>query len=414
MSSRSILPHNILEEIFLKLPITTLIQCRYVCKSWKNILANPNFAKLHQQLTDVLLCVQEVVDFPRGEYLNLPPLDEEKGLHSHLCGLGFSPKSNRFKAIRITYKKEKHMPGNSQALAEVCTLGTESWRSVGFAPLYDYTSLHFSLLEHKNVFVNESLHWLPKKLYGSSGYLEICAFDFDREQFRTFSAPPHRYLEYLTLDISTFGESQLCMYFQTSDDLAIDVWLMKEYGVAESWTKILVIQDSYEFKLNNFLELKLNNFLKNGNILLMGCDIMLLYNHGKKIFTEVDTHGVTIQNGAIQHKDRYGFGTCFVHKPSFVSLKDMIEVDNSKFRVRVLQYDAKNNVVYCSCKMFDSQGILSCHALRILNVKCITSILVQYVVKRWVEEGKKGIMEYEETSLAPMSSNEMELAWRNA
>jgi hypothetical protein len=37
---------EILERILRKLPITTLIECRYACKSWRDIISGSHFGKL--------------------------------------------------------------------------------------------------------------------------------------------------------------------------------------------------------------------------------------------------------------------------------------------------------------------------------------------------------------------------------
>ncbi|KAJ6991440.1 hypothetical protein NC653_019580 [Populus alba x Populus x berolinensis] len=59
---------------------------------------------------------------------------------------------------------------------------------------------------------------------------------------------------------------------------------------------------------------------------------MILYSPGKKIFTELDKNGVTVHNrqiGGIGSGTSSIFG--FVHKPSFVSLKDMVSGDSIFF-----------------------------------------------------------------------------------
>ncbi|KAL4644901.1 hypothetical protein ACB092_02G197600 [Castanea dentata] len=58
-------------------------------------------------------------------------------------------------------------------------------------------------------------------------------------------------------------------------------------------------------------------------------------------------------------------------------------------RAHVVQFNSSNNVVTCSCKMFETLELLSRHALRILIVKVVTELLVQYILKRWTKDAKK-------------------------
>ena len=55
----------------------------------------------------------------------------------------------------------------------------------------------------------------------------------------------------------------------------------------------------------------------------------------------------------------------------------------------LFQFNSSNNVVTCSCKMFETLGLLCRHTLRILIVKNVTELLVQYILKRRTKDAKK-------------------------
>ncbi|CAK7322797.1 unnamed protein product [Dovyalis caffra] len=390
------LPNNILEEIFCKLPITNLIQCRFVCKSWKHILGSPHFSKLQHQLTDTVFCVEEIKKFNRypskeeykrnirwfefkekpsfinlegncnivpkssdssfqfrfinscnglvcvlavpsyhifpnavfisianpvtGESMHLPPLNKGRCLNWYLCGLGFSPKTNQFKAVRVSSEGQ-------DCQAEVCTIGTISWRSIE-APLqlHDYFTQNNHDLRFKSVvFANGSLHWLVKRTELQS--IEIWVFDLDTEKFRQMAAPPPFREEF-----ENAGMIGACTYKDTllvwASRTFLEVWQMKEYGVAESWTKILFIKERYAV-LEPFI------FLKNGDIVLLRCQDLYSYNPDKEKFTRLTDRGNPFQNSATLIDGANGYDTVikyeyrwFVHKPSFVSLKDTVAQDN--------------------------------------------------------------------------------------
>ncbi|XP_048320933.1 protein FAR1-RELATED SEQUENCE 5 isoform X4 [Ziziphus jujuba] len=82
-------------------------------------------------------------------------------------------------------------------------------------------------------------------------------------------------------------------------------------------------------------------------------------------------------------------------------------------RVCTVKFNSHSAEIFCSCKKFESLGILCCHALRVFGIKNLTRIPNQYVLKRWTKEAKGGMMGYEQS--APHSMNRKdELVWRNS
>ncbi|XP_021833719.1 protein FAR1-RELATED SEQUENCE 5-like [Prunus avium] len=61
-------------------------------------------------------------------------------------------------------------------------------------------------------------------------------------------------------------------------------------------------------------------------------------------------------------------------------------------RVYMIQYNSTTPMISCSCKLFESMGLLCRHALKVLDFKNYTSIPTQYIVKRWTKGAKKGIV----------------------
>ncbi|KAL4603589.1 hypothetical protein ACB092_10G134800 [Castanea dentata] len=93
----------------------------------------------------------------------------------------------------------------------------------------------------------------------------------------------------------------------------------------------------------------------------------------KRIELEIaSTLGVT-------HQDVYSDGVSFTYEV----------IEGGGRRVRVVQFNSSNNTVTCSCKMFETLELLCRHALRILIVKNVTELPVQYILKRWTNDAKK-------------------------
>ncbi|KAK9288553.1 hypothetical protein L1049_017012 [Liquidambar formosana] len=66
--------------------------------------------------------------------------------------------------------------------------------------------------------------------------------------------------------------------------------------------------------------------------------------------------------------------------------------EESHERVYVVQFDSLTCMISCSCKLFESLGMLCRHTLKVLDLKNFTSIPTQYILKRWTKEAKKGVV----------------------
>ncbi|KAL6556352.1 hypothetical protein OROGR_005640 [Orobanche gracilis] len=63
-------------------------------------------------------------------------------------------------------------------------------------------------------------------------------------------------------------------------------------------------------------------------------------------------------------------------------------------------YDSNGGLISCSCKKFEFVGIFCSHALRILNLKQISTISEKYIKKRWMKTAKEesGNVHFSDTS----------------
>ncbi|KAK9933600.1 hypothetical protein M0R45_020790 [Rubus argutus] len=99
------------------------------------------------------------------------------------------------------------------------------------------------------------------------------------------------------------------------------MWVMKDYGVQESWTKTIVVEGLYLPELDNDVYEPLV-FLRNGEILLCYNDwIVVCYNQGTKSLRETRV----AQTGS--HFRAIGYN------PSFVSLQEVAKGEKVR-RVR--------------------------------------------------------------------------------
>ncbi|PON82322.1 F-box domain containing protein [Trema orientale] len=64
------LPNDIfVNNILLKLPVRSIISCKYVCKTWYNLISDPEFSKLHMLQAKTCILIR---DIDRTLYIHSP------------------------------------------------------------------------------------------------------------------------------------------------------------------------------------------------------------------------------------------------------------------------------------------------------------------------------------------------------
>lgn len=203
---------------------------------------------------------------------------------------------------------QKAASGNCsyECQGEVYSLGTGKWRSIGPVP-FEYDLRLYS------VTLNGNIHWLSCDM--ESPY-SICAFDIEKESFQGFSTVPGlcrgSYCKSLGL-----LEGRLCVCDNSSNsDLVI--WVMKEYGVSESWTKEIVIRLESDLTCLLYAQVTPIKVWRNGDILMLWRDDFLCsYNAERNSLEQVV---VPRESAHIVH--RFITYEMMLHVASFCSLKD--------------------------------------------------------------------------------------------
>ncbi|MCD9638045.1 hypothetical protein HAX54_021712 [Datura stramonium] len=214
------------------------------------------------------------------EYIILPEAEGSREWPNDVTyGFGFDPIMFEYKVIRI-YQEEVFDDNTSYYKSEgqVYTIGKGYWRSAGH--------VMFSFMPY-GVNLYAKIHWL---VYDANGNELICSFDLENELFESFlTAPGYTEERYRNLrSLGVFGRC-LCVC-DNSADSHFEVWVMKEYGVTNSWVKEIVINISPE--RNDWLGNEMIYMLKvfeDGEVLFLWRDDFLFLHHPlKKTLKKLD------------------------------------------------------------------------------------------------------------------------------
>ncbi|OMO88540.1 hypothetical protein COLO4_20224 [Corchorus olitorius] len=362
------LPTVMVVEILSWLPLKSIFKCRCVCKTWLQIISNPLFAKLHLSRSPISILIHEKVPKREAGYLrlyqvvealdsgfiqieetiftprlNLPdssfilvdscnglvllcgiemklvcvcnpvldefitikvPQEDKRTFNAFFC-FGFSVKTNQYKVVQTFYVY------GEGSKAELYTVGTGSWKSLGNAPYC--SNLGYTRF---NTFLHGACHWVEYLNFNLNDQkIKIVCFDFENDMFRDLPSPPQFKPEKDDLLMLGVIEDSLCACCFREDSYQFDIWVMKDYGVKESWTMQFRIEDTFfpYSRGDYYCPLIL---LKNGRM-LMSCsdEEVICYNlkENRLMVTDIYAKG-----------DRFSI---IAYTPCFVSLKDVAIVE---------------------------------------------------------------------------------------
>ncbi|GMN27844.1 hypothetical protein TIFTF001_001824 [Ficus carica] len=302
------LPREIIHAILSKLPISSLIRFKCVCRAWRMLAQDPQLLDLlknrslaeNQCLifhTDYPICNQlQFVDLMANnkeedklkkiqtpipqfnvvlscsgllllsdslcniayvfnpftkDCRQLPSIQTQYPNQKVVLGFGFEPMTKEYKVVKIIYYYHKYEGHRAlfltifpQSKVQVLTLGSSSWRSLGKAPQYVDQS-------PSRVLVNGRLHWLICPLRYRPGR-NIVSFDLADEQFKEVPKPD--VVKFSSCDYLVELKRCLSAVFYAKYG-ELEIWVMKDYGVKESWVK--------EFHIGRYVPKALEEELEN-------------------------------------------------------------------------------------------------------------------------------------------------------
>jgi len=330
-SSPIILPDDLIPGLLSFLPVKTLMQFRCVCKSWKILISNSFFVKLHLQRSiqnPKLAVIQEsregsmdVIVSPTSlshllenpskpttltndPYYNLndKEFDSVAGsCNGLLCLLGFSEESRemwlRFwnPATREISDKLGYYPDdftgyqvafgydNStdtykvvyfyKKTARVFSLGDNIWRNIESLPFGSYL--------YDGVHLRGSVNWLVIRNYIDDYETYNCEYITSIEQFMIVSLdlgtetckeflPPRGFDEVPRYTPSLCVLMDCICFSHLVKETHLVIWQMMDYGVEDSWTQLLKINLQILKKIDKWSAWVPLHLSKNYDTLILG------------------------------------------------------------------------------------------------------------------------------------------------
>jgi F-box interacting protein len=186
-------------------------------------------------------------------------------------GFGYDQVNDKYKVLAVV----EHDGGDpddedfGEPFTKIYTFGEDSWRSIEDFP--------DNPTQGVGNYVSGTLNWFHHQWYNRHEQYVIHSFDLEKETYRKLLLPFVGDGCMCRPSLCVLNDC-LCVCFANKSHLV--VWLMKEYGVVESWTKLMTIPREKLIFLNPIDRCSTVDllFISNGVALLMVSSELILYN----------------------------------------------------------------------------------------------------------------------------------------
>ncbi|KAI9080037.1 hypothetical protein K1719_037970 [Acacia pycnantha] len=279
-------PEELKLEILLRLPVRSLVSLKCVSKSWRSIISNPNFAKLHLQLSNYSQYPNRILlpTSPQMKSIDIntslhndsdtfnvifpPPIKSHSQVHRimgscrgivllqtlnmDLCM--WNPVTGAYKNIALPPRFK------SPILFAFCYDESLDDYFIGLSYCYDYTYRRHELFEVRSVRTNswqnlDLHHHYRTQSLNRSGTIFNGAIHFTANSDESPYTSPQVIAFHITtkglrkvplpivtdLKFPNLGIHKGCLALTCASLTEIQVWVMREYGVKPSWTKFFSV-----------------------------------------------------------------------------------------------------------------------------------------------------------------------------
>ncbi|KAM7528793.1 hypothetical protein LguiB_032203 [Lonicera macranthoides] len=286
-------PNDVLADILSRLPVKLLLRFSCISKQWRALIGSDDFIKLHltrsiETNTNRIIVIKDddclysvnLDSLDNAVRLN-PPLNLNKqcvygttiigscngllcltntekyiflwnpttskywksavcriplGVENVVFGFGYDDAKDDYKVVRLVqfFGKDKE---SFRSEVSVYSLKSDSWRRIGDFPYY------LSYGKVSGVLASGALHWAVSRkrrwLDLPRGDL-IAAFDLRSEEYRLVPQPEYSMKNFdMKVDVLEGCLCVLCKDYL----LQFEMWVMEDYGVEKSWTKLISCVD---------------------------------------------------------------------------------------------------------------------------------------------------------------------------
>ncbi|PHT71081.1 hypothetical protein T459_26185 [Capsicum annuum] len=270
-----VLPADLISEILFKLPVKSHLKFKSVSKSWLGLISSPKFVKSHINISsdNNSLLYDHVTkaidfDFPPNKsnkssikavgsangliyvvlghsdlFLWNPSIRKFKKLPSprivflYMYGFGYDELNADYKVVCLTQKV--YDDDSRYNVDKIYSLNNNSWKRLDEFRIG-------KLSNQTGMFVNGKLRWEnTTKHFGCYSDWDVIFIDLADGRWGEMEKPFYSEGKLRfepCLGVLENDLSMLCHHLGSH----ADVWVMKEYGVKESWTKMFIIKYPYD------------------------------------------------------------------------------------------------------------------------------------------------------------------------
>lgn len=205
--------------------------------------------------------------------------------NARVYGFGYDSVNEDYKLLRISQFIDLDSGGFvSESEVKVYSLRTNEWKKV------EDMSYVLPPTRKNGILVSGALHWVVTRRFkfDEAEADLIIGFDLTAEKFREVPLPDFTNDKF-HMDVGVLGGC-VCM-IANYYDVSVDVWVMKDYGVKESWTKLCNVGEMDDF---GFKYVRPLGFSKSGGEVLLEQDRekLLWYNLKSKRIKDVNIRGM--------------------------------------------------------------------------------------------------------------------------
>ncbi|KAL6196714.1 hypothetical protein ACLB2K_032328 [Fragaria x ananassa] len=214
------------------------------------------YRRLRADVREAIMAILWNPSIRRFVIIPSPSVSFKKGFFVDYA-FGYDSSTNDYKILRSVVHDSYEIPTE----VEVWSLARGSWKTLipdiipsNFNPMEPYRGQH--------VFVNGALHWV--QFCNIDWHKYIVLFSMPSESFGEITMPEVLRNDSHDCYMSRYCESSLALLIEDfHNNNNLHLWVMKEYGVAESWTKLFTVGSVYTRAYS-----KQYYFRKNGELLV--------------------------------------------------------------------------------------------------------------------------------------------------